>query len=86
MCTGGRIRLFWGVSPDFMVIALTSSHNWFSYHLLRYCVFHNNEASDKKTRANGSPNYIYILYRVHSEVTGDLRKMYTSQTEDIPPV
>ena len=22
MCTGGRIRLFWGVSPDFMALAL----------------------------------------------------------------
>jgi len=44
VCTGGRIRLFWGVSPDLMAIALTQVTPAVLYSALLLWYSHKNKA------------------------------------------
>jgi len=39
MCTGGRIRLFWGVFPNVMILALTTSLPRTHFLLAPFAVF-----------------------------------------------
>ena len=48
MCTDGRIRLFWGVSPDVMALALRTSYTLLSFQYRPFCVTHAKRTALKR--------------------------------------
>jgi len=59
MCTDGRIRLFWGVSPDVMSLALKINHTVYRLVYFR-SVRHYVNKQDDTVISFGTPKYIYI--------------------------
>ena len=60
MCTGGRIRLFWGVSPDFMVLTLVQKSLLF-YFLFFLDTLQKTQKIEK-IRDLGTPKYYIYIY------------------------
>ena len=60
MCTDGRIRLFWGVSPDFMVIALSQVYDCLPFHSTALLIIIKAVPWKVKLVASDSLIYIYI--------------------------
>ena len=62
MCTGGRIRLFWGVSPDIMALALITSYTFVFLHIVRFCVIHTKTHDVEKNDELMDPKYNIYIY------------------------
>ena len=57
MRTGGRIRLFWGVSPDFMALALSQDYTCFYFTCCPFCAIHAKRTAGE-IKVNGFGTHI----------------------------
>ena len=73
MCTGGRIRLFWGVSPDFMALALLTRTTWDLFLICTLCYSPKLQIRNKSEHTFGTPNNLYIYIYSSSTI------IYTAQ-------